>query len=118
MLGWLVDSGAPSIVLAYLLVAVAFVLLRRREPKMDRPLRIGGKGNGGIVIGVTAAVLCLALFSLYMPGMPAALSFEPWLLFGLWWVGGLFFFLRLPAGITPGHDAEERLLVKLGARRS
>ena len=53
-----------------------------------------------------------------MPGMPAALSFEPWVLFGLWWVGGVFFYLRIPAGIAPGHDAEERLLERLGARRS
>ncbi|TFD75966.1 APC family permease [Cryobacterium psychrophilum] len=118
MLGWLVDSGAPSIVLAYILVAVAFVVLRRREPQMDRPLRIGGKGNGGIVIGVAAVALCLALLSLYLPGMPAALSFEPWLLFGLWWVGGVFFFLRIPAGIAPGHDAEDRLLATLGSGRS
>ncbi|TFB77550.1 APC family permease [Cryobacterium flavum] len=118
MLRWLVDSGAPSIVMAYILVAVAFVVLRRREPKMDRPLRVGGKGNGGVVIGVAAAALCLGLLSLYMPGMPAALSFEPWVLFGLWWVGGVFFYLRIPAGIAPGHDAEERLLERLGARRS
>ncbi|MDJ0348613.1 APC family permease [Cryobacterium sp. PH29-G1] len=117
MLGWLVDSGAPSIVIAYILVAIAFVMLRRREPKMDRPLRIGGKGNGGIVIGVAAAALCLALLSLYLPGMPAALSVEPWLLFGLWWVGGVFFYLRIPGGIAPGHDAEERLLESLGSRR-
>jgi len=48
MLGWLVDSGSPSIVIAYLLVSVVFVILRRREPLMDRPLRVGGKGNGGL----------------------------------------------------------------------
>ena len=52
MLGWLVDSGSPSIVVAYLLVAVVFVILRRREPAMDRPLRIGGKGNGGLLLSL------------------------------------------------------------------
>ena len=116
MLGWLVDSGAPSIVLAYTLVAVSFLILRRREPGMDRPLRIGGRGRGGMVIGVAAAILGLALFSLYMPGMPAKLGMEPWLLFGLWWIVGLFFFLRVPAGIKAGPDAEEHLLAKLGRR--
>ncbi|GAA1354659.1 hypothetical protein GCM10009596_00550 [Arthrobacter rhombi] len=44
-LGWLVDSGSPSIVIAYFLVAVSFLLLRRREPEMGRPLRVGGKGR-------------------------------------------------------------------------
>lgn len=118
MLGWLVDSGSPSIVIAYFLVAVAFLLLRRSEPTMERPMRVGGRGNGGIVIGVLAAVLCLGLTSLYLPGMPASLDAAPWILFGLWWVGGLFFFLRIPGGIKAGPAAEERLAEKLARRRS
>ena len=116
MLGWLVDSGAPSIVVAYLLVALVFLILRRREPKMDRPLRVGGRGRGGIVIGVAAVTLCAALLSLYLPGMPAALTLEPWILFLLWWAVGLTFFLRIPAGIGAGPDAEERLLARLALR--
>ncbi|MBM7847902.1 APC family permease [Arthrobacter roseus] len=118
MLGWLVDSGSPSIVIAYFLVAVAFLILRRREPDMDRPLRIGGNGNGGLIIGVLAAVLCLGLTALYLPGMPASLDPAPWLLFGLWWVLGAVFFFRVPAGVQPGPDAEEHLAAKLAARRS
>ncbi|MEE1620978.1 APC family permease [Zafaria sp. Z1313] len=113
MLGWLVDSGAPSIVLAYTLVAVSFLILRRREPGMDRPLRIGGRGQGGIAIGIAAVILGAALFSLYMPGMPAQLGLQPWILFGLWWVVGLVFYLRVPGGVAAGEDAEERLLAKL-----
>jgi amino acid transporter len=116
MLVWLVDSGAPSIVIAYILVAVVFVILRRREPSMDRPLRIGGPGNGGQIIGIAAVVLCMALLSLYLPGMPAALTPPPWILFGLWWVLGVFFLLRIPRGIKPGEDAEHRLLTALNKR--
>lgn len=109
MLGWLVDSGAPSIVLAYTLVGISFLVLRRREPSMERPLRIGGRGNGGLWIGAAAVVLGVGLFSLYMPGMPAQLSIEPWILFGLWWVIGLLFFFRVPAGIAAGPLAEEQV---------
>lgn len=116
MLVWLVDSGAPSIVIAYTLVSVVFVILRRREPGMDRPLRVGGPGNGGLVIGIAAVVLCLALLSLYLPGMPAALTPPPWILFGFWWVLGMFFFFRIPRGIQPGEDAEHRLLAALRRR--
>ncbi len=116
MLGWLVDSGSPNIVIAYALVSLVFLILRRREPRMDRPLRIGGRGRGGLIIGVVSVALCLGLLSLYLPGMPASLAIEPWILFGLWWAGGLIFFLRVPAGIAPGHDAEERLLARLASR--
>ena len=117
MLGWLVDSGSPSIVVAYLLVAVVFVILRRREPAMDRPLRIGGKGNGGLLIGGAAVVLCIGLLSLYLPGMPAFLDVQSWVLFAAWWVLGLFFLFRIPTGVAPGEDAEHRLLAALRNRR-
>ena len=114
MLVWLVDSGAPSIVIAYLLVAIVFIILRRKEPAMDRPLRVGGAGNGGVIIGFAAVVLCVGLLSLYMPGMPASLTPPPWILFGLWWVLGMFFLFKIPTGIKPGADAEEDLLARLG----
>lgn len=118
MLGWLVDSGSPSIVIAYAMVSLVFVLLRLREPNMERPLRIGGAGNGGRIIGLTAFILCLGLLSLYLPGMPAALGAAPWLMFGLWWALGMVFLFRIPSGITPGVEAEEHLLSRLAARRA
>ncbi|MDG5486064.1 APC family permease [Mycolicibacterium gadium] len=118
MLGWLVDSGSPSIVIAYLLVSVVFLVLRRREPQMDRPLRVGGKGNAGLAIGGAAVVLCVGLLSLYLPGMPAFLDVQPWILFGAWWVLGAVFLLRIPTRIKPGEDAEHRLLDALKERRA
>jgi amino acid transporter len=118
MLVWLVDSGSPSIVIAYLLVSVVLLILRRREPQMDRPLRVGGTGRGGLLIGGAAVVLCVGLLSLYLPGMPAFLDVQPWVLFGAWWVLGAFFLFRIPRGVEPGEDAEHRLLEALKRRRA
>ena len=117
MLGWLVDSGAPSIIVAYFLVSVTFLVLRRREPGMDRPLRIGGSGRFGEAIGWVSVLLTAALFSLYMPGMPASLSWEPWLIFAIWWALGALFFFKVPGGIPAGEDAEEKVLEIVRARR-
>lgn len=116
MLGWLVDSGAPSIVIGYAVAAMAFIVLRRREPQMPRPLRIGGKGNGGIIIGVLAIISTLGLLSLHFPGMPAALSPQAAVMVLGWWLFGMLFFFRIPRGIKPGADAEERLLATLAQR--
>ncbi|NHU85649.1 amino acid permease [Kocuria sp. JC486] len=110
MLGWLVDSGSPSIVMAYFMVSIVFVILRRREPNMPRPFRIGGRGHGGMFIGGLSVLLCAALLSLYIPGMPASLTVPPYVVFGLWWVLGLVFLVRIPRGIGPGADAESRLI--------
>lgn len=117
MLGWLVDSGAPSIIVAYFLVSVTFLVLRKREPQMDRPLRVGGNNNGGVIIGWVSVLLTAALFSLYMPGMPASLSWEPWVIFGVWWLLGAAFYFKVPAGIKPGEDAEHRVLEAVRRRR-
>ena len=117
MLGWLVDSGSPSIVIAYLLVSIVFVILRKREPDMERPFRIGGRGHGGTAIGVLSVILCAGLAILYIPGMPAGLGMAPYIIFALWWILGLIFLLRIPRGIEPGADAEHRLVTAVEARK-
>lgn len=109
---WLVDAGGLSIIVAYFMVAVAFVLLRRREPEMERPFRTpGGQGTG-----VVAAVLALGLGILFLPGMPAALVWPyEWVIVALWWIVGIYFLVKVPK-ISGSPDAEERVLAALGRK--
>lgn len=86
MLIWLVDAGGLAIVLAYALVAVAFVRLRRSEPDMVRPFRAGKSS----AIGWAAVLFSILFVALYLPGMPAALLWPyEWLIFAGWWGVGL-----------------------------
>lgn len=117
MLDWAVDAGGPSIVITYLMVAVVFLILRKREPSMERPFMVGRRPVTGKVVGVLAVLATAAMLALYLPGLPAFLSLGPWILFGLWWVFGIFFALRLPSGIAGGEDSEEKLLEALAAKR-
>lgn len=113
MLTWLVNAGGINIVIAYAVVAMSFLVLRRREPAMERPFRT----PAGNVIGWLALVLSLGLATLYLPGMPAALAWPyEWVIVGAWWVLGGLFMLRLPR-TSAGPDAEDRLLAKLAARK-
>lgn len=106
MLVWLVDAGGVSIVVAFFLVAVTFLVLRRREPEMERPFRVAN----GQVVGALAGVLSLGLAVLYLPGMPAALIWPyEWVILGAWWLVGVVLVLRLPK-IGPGRNAEEDLI--------
>lgn len=50
--------------------------------------------------------------------MPAMLDVQPYVILGLWWLLGVVFLVRVPGGVTPGEDAEERLLERLAERRS
>jgi APA family basic amino acid/polyamine antiporter len=89
---WFVDAGSFSLMIAYLLVAVSFIILRKREPEMVRPFR----ATGGIFLGAFGVIASLGMAALYLPSMPAALIWpQEWLMvlawFGLgamsyWWV--------------------------------
>ena len=67
---WLVDAGGLGIVIAYLFVALSFMVLRKREPGMDRPFRV----SNGRVVGALAVLLSLGMACLYLPGSPSALT--------------------------------------------
>ncbi|MFC4003533.1 APC family permease [Prauserella oleivorans] len=113
MLVWLSDAGSLSIVVAYLMVAVCFLVLRVREPDMPRPFRV----PAGRTVGVAAIVLSLAVTVLFLPGMPAELDWpSEWVIVGGWALAGLVLVLRLPR-VRAGVDAEERLTAVVRAPR-
>jgi len=88
---WFVDAGSFSLMIAYLMVAISFMVLRKKEPDMVRPFRaLGGKFLG--VFGVLASI---GMAVLYLPKMPAALVWpQEWLMVLAWFIlGGLSFWL-------------------------
>lgn len=85
---WLVDAGGLGIVTAYAMVAWSFLVLRKREPNMERPYRV----RHGKPVGYLALVLSLALATLYLPWSPAALLWpQEWLIVISWCALGLVF---------------------------
>jgi len=66
---WLVDAGGLGIVVAYAMVALSFIVLRKREPEMPRPYRV----RYGSLVGYAAFSLALGMMILYLPGSPSAL---------------------------------------------
>ena len=79
MLVWLVDAGGFAIVVGFFMVSSTFVVLRRRDPDMERPFRL----RAGQPLGALAAVLSLGLAVLFLPGMPAALIWPAeWVILG------------------------------------
>ena len=89
---WLVDAGGLGIVIAYAFVAWSFLVLRRREPDMPRPYRIGR----GVLVGRIALVLSLGVALLYFPISPAALIWpHEWAIVFAWVAfGAVLFFAR------------------------
>ncbi|RXK52011.1 APC family permease [Halorientalis pallida] len=81
MLVWIVNAGGFGIVVAWVMVVVSFLVLRVREPEMDRPLKL----PAGKAIGVLALALTLGFVGMYLPGAPSALQWPfEWGIVLLW----------------------------------
>ncbi|WP_099187252.1 APC family permease [Tepidibacter mesophilus] len=90
MLSWLVNAGGLTIVMAYLIVTISFLVLRYKEPKMKRPYKI----KCGKLVGSIAVLLSLGMMSLYLPTAPAALNWPyEWGIIIGWSIIGIIFFV-------------------------
>ena len=86
---WVVNAGSLGIVIAYVMVTWSFLVLRNREPSLDRPYKV----PFGQFVGSLALVLAIAMTLLYLPGSPAALLWpQEWGIIIAWIiVGGLLY---------------------------
>lgn len=99
---WVVDAGGLGIVIAYGMVAWSFLVLRKREPELERPYKV----RYGKFVGVSALVLSIGLGLLYLPGSPAALIWpQEWGIVLAWTILGgiLYSFARKRAGGKQGE---------------
>lgn len=113
MLVWLVDAGGLSLIIAYVMVALSFVLLRRREPEMERPFRT----PGGMPLGVVAVVLAAVVGTFFLPGMPAALVWPyEWVIVIAWALAGVALIRRIP-NVGHGPEAHDRLIARMSGTR-
>ena len=89
VLEWLVNAGGLGIVVAYAMVALSFLVLRRKEPNLDRPYKV----PFGYIVGSTALILSIGLGILYLPGSPSALLWpEEWAILIGWSVLGFLLY--------------------------
>ena len=90
ILVWLVDAGSFMVVIAYLMVAVAFLRLRTTEPEMERPFRV----PAGRLVGTLALLMSIALALLYLPFSPSGLLWpQEWAVVLIGSLMGLVFYL-------------------------
>jgi basic amino acid/polyamine antiporter, APA family len=85
ILVWLVNSGSFAVTIAFLFVAISFLVLRKREPEMPRPFRVSHPR----LVGYGAVVLSIGLLSAFLPWSDSALAWpDEWLTITIWVVIG------------------------------
>jgi amino acid transporter len=86
---WITDAGGFGTVIAYFMVAISFLALRRNEPDLVRPYKVK---NGPLVGWIAVAVAAIFLY-LYLPIGPAALLPVEWAMVLVWVALGVVLFL-------------------------
>ena len=90
MMVWICDAGNFGCCLAYCMVSISFLILRKKEPDMPRPYRVPAyKLVGGMAVlmsGLMVLMYCI-------PGTGGSLILPEWAMVGAWSVLGVVFFV-------------------------
>ena len=90
MLVWIVDAANFASCLAYCLVSVSFLVIRKKHPNMERPFKI----KHPWFVGIAAIVLSAAIVVMYLiPGTGTTLVWQEWIIVGAWILLGIIFFI-------------------------
>ena len=90
MLVWIVDAGNFGCCVAYCLVAVSFLIIRRKEPDLVRPYKVPAYK----FVGTMAVLMSGFMVVCYMiPASGSALVWQEWLIAGGWCLLGVVFFV-------------------------
>lgn len=86
MLVWIVDAANFACCLAYFMVAMSFLRLRKTKPNLPRPYRV----SNGRTIGTLAAVMAGFMAFMYiLPATSCALVWQEWIIVGGWAIIGV-----------------------------
>lgn len=88
MLLWIVDAANFACCLAYCIVALSFLVIRKKHPTVDRPFKV----RAFRFVGLMASLMSGVMAALYLiPGTSCSLIWQEWVIVGGWiLLGGTF----------------------------
>ncbi len=90
VLVWISDAAAFACCLAYCMVSMSFLILRKKDPKMARPFKV----KHYRFVGISATVLSGLMVLLFLiPGTGSTLTYQEWIIVGGWTILGIIFYV-------------------------
>lgn len=88
MLVWICDAGNFGCCIAYCMVSISFVILRKKEPALERPFKV----KNYKFVGFMAILLSAFMVAMYIiPNSGATLVWQEWIMVGGWSALGIVF---------------------------
>lgn len=89
MLVWISDAASFACCLAYCMVSMSFLILRKKRPDLQRPYKV----KHYKFVGITASILSGMMVVLYLiPGSGSSLTLQEWVIVGGWVILGAVFY--------------------------
>lgn len=86
MLVWIVDAGNFACCVAYCMVSMSFIVLRRRDPDLKRPYKV----KNYWAVGLIAVIMSGIMVAMYIiPGTNCTLVWQEWGIVGGWCLLGI-----------------------------
>jgi APA family basic amino acid/polyamine antiporter len=90
MLVWISDAGNFGCCIAYCMVSLSFLILRKKEPEMPRPYKVPAYK----FVGTVAVIMSGFMVVMYcIPGSGANLVLQEWIAVGSWCLLGAAFYV-------------------------
>lgn len=90
MLVWISNAASFACCITYCMVAMSFLLLRKKEPDLHRPYKV----KHYKFVGMTASLLSGIMIALYIiPSSGCSLTVEEWIIVGAWTILGAVFYV-------------------------
>lgn len=90
MMVWICDAGNFGCCLAYCMVSLSFLILRKKEPDMNRPYKV----KVYRFVGIMAVLMSGFMVLMYcIPGSGGSLVIQEWAMVGAWILLGVVFFI-------------------------
>ncbi len=90
MLVWVSDAASFACCIAYCIVALSFLVIRKNEPQLERPYKVKRYKLVGALATVTSGFMVVMYI---LPGFGATLLPQEWIIVGGWTVLGIVFAL-------------------------
>ena len=89
MLVWISNAASFACCLAYCMVSMSFLILRRKEPNMNRPFKVKYYKTVGIIASVLSGFMVIMYL---IPSSGSSLTPEEWIIVGGWIILGVIFY--------------------------